>query len=182
MVRKIRACAKCNLCQNQQPLLDEEKRCQIFWVGLSAKLVTTDDERPLSPTTNSGRLICNVEEKCSGIETYRTNLVKCVPLDDHRKLRYPNIREMELCFPNLENEIKELVPRIVFLLGDKVATTISKKFNIKFNGWDEFNYTYKEYNGTYYVPIHHPSYIYVYKRKQIDSYINGISDVISLLM
>lgn len=182
MVREMRTCEKCNLCKNQQPLLDDMKKCQVFWVGLSAKMVTADDERPLSPTTNSGKLICNVEEQCSGIETYRTNLVKCVPLDERQKLRYPNKREMDLCFPNLENEIKELFPRIVFLLGDKVATTISKQFNINFNRWDNFNYTFKEHNGTYYIPIHHPSYIYVYKRKQIESYINGILKIINTLM
>jgi len=182
MIGKIRTCDKCNLCQNQQPLLDEMKNCQVFWVGLSAKIATTDDERPLSPTTNSGKLICSVEENCMGVSTYKTNLVKCVPLDEQRKLRYPNKREMELCFPNLESEIKELLPRIVFLLGDKVATTIGKQFNISFNSWDQYNYTYEELNGTYYVPIHHPSYIYVYKRKQIEAYINGISKIINLLI
>lgn len=178
----IKMCARCNLCKNQQPLLDEIKKCQICWVGLSAKIVKHDDEGPLSPTTNSGKLISNVESNFYGISTYRTNLVKCVPLDELQKLRYPNNKEIESCFPNLKDELNELTPRIVFLLGDKVATAVSKQFNIEFNEWDDFRYAYTEFNGTYYVPIHHPSYIYVYKRKHVQLYVDGISEMICQLV
>ncbi|MDD4297160.1 MAG: uracil-DNA glycosylase family protein [Ruminiclostridium sp.] len=182
MIDNIRVCSKCNLCNNQEPLLDDMKLCQVFWVGLSAKKVSNENERPLSPTTNSGKLIYNVEGQCSGVITYKTNLVKCVPLDERQKLRYPNRREIDICFPNLENEIKELLPKIVFLLGDKVATTISKQFHLDFLGWDEFNYSFTKHNGIYYVPIHHPSYIYVYKRKHMDVYIKSIASLIEVLL
>ena len=37
MIEQIRRCQKCGLCFNQKPLLDTEKECQVFWVGLSAK-------------------------------------------------------------------------------------------------------------------------------------------------
>lgn len=182
MIKSIKSCSKCNLCNNQEPLLDEVKECQVFWVGLSAKKVSGESVRPLSPTTNSGKLLTNVEERCLGVITYRTNLVKCVPLDERQKLRYPNRREMDICFPNLENEIEELKPKIVFLLGDKVATTVSKKFQINLSSWDEFNYDYTKYNGTYYVPIHHPSYVHVYKRKKMEVYISSISNMIESLL
>lgn len=182
MIRKMKMCSNCDLCKNQLPLLDEVKKCQVCWVGLSAKMIKNADERPLSPSTNSGKLICNVEENFCGISTYKTNLVKCVPLDERQKLRYPNKKEIESCIPNLEDEIRELFPRIVFLLGDKVSTAISKQFNIEFNEWDGFTYAYTEFNGTYYVPIHHPSYIYVYKRKHVQSYVDGISAMVNLLV
>ncbi len=182
MIENIRACSKCNLCNNQEPLLDDVKACQIFWVGLSAKKVSIENEKPLSPITNSGKLIFNVEEQCSGVITYKTNLVKCVPLDAQQKLRYPNQREIDSCFPNLVNEIKELLPKIVFLLGDKVATTISKQLHLDFLGWDGFNYNFTKHNGIYYVPIHHPSYVYVYKRKQLDTYIKSIANMIGMLL
>jgi DNA polymerase len=182
MIENIRMCSKCNLCHNQEPLLDVVNSCQVFWVGLSAKKVSCDNERPLSPTTNSGKLICNVEERCYGVTTYRTNLVKCVPLDERQKLRYPNRKEINICFPNLENEIKELLPKIVFLLGDKVTTTISKQFHLNFTSWDEFSYSFTEHNGAYYIPVHHPSYVYVYKRKYMDTYIYSLATMIDNLL
>ena len=73
-------------------------------------------------------------------------------------------------------------PRIVFLLGEKVYLSVGRHFNIQFDKWDEFDYQYKEYNGIYFVPIHHPSYIYVYKRKKIDQYMNGIEKIIDSLL
>lgn len=113
----------------------------MFWVGLSAKLSTCENERPLSPTANSGSLLCHVEEKCTGISMYRTNLVKCVPLNEQGKLRYPNKKEISICMPHLENEIFELSPKIVFLLGGQVANAISQKYSITFEKLHEFDYT-----------------------------------------
>lgn len=39
MIEQIRRCQKCGLCFNQKPLLDTEKECHVFWVGLSAKKI-----------------------------------------------------------------------------------------------------------------------------------------------
>lgn len=182
MFEAIKKCNKCGLCQHQSPLIDDTKVCQVFWVGLSAKKTTFESEKPLSPTTNSGKLICNVEEKCSQILTYKTNLVKCVPLDEQMKLRYPNKKEIDICFPNLKREIDDLNPKIVFLLGDKVTKAVSRHLMINFESWDGFNYKYIIHDKTYYVPIHHPSYIHVYKRKEVETYINNIEKIISMLL
>ena len=35
----ISHCTLCSLCQNQPPLLDNAKTCDVMWVGLSAKKV-----------------------------------------------------------------------------------------------------------------------------------------------
>lgn len=185
MVDSIRNCSKCSLCNYQLPLLDNidvTKKYQIFWVGLSAKKVTFQDEKPLSYTTNSGKLICDIEQRCNGILTYKTNLVKCVPLDEQFKLRYPNRKEIDLCIPNLEMEILNLKPKIVFLLGEKVAKSVSKYFQITFESWDGYKYKYVKHKGIYYIPIHHPSYIFVYKRKEIEDYIVNIENLISELL
>ena len=182
MLQEIRQCKKCGLCCNQQPLLDEMKTCEIFWVGLSAKKINSDEEIPLSPSTNTGMLIQMVEEMLDNVETYKTNLVKCVPLDDNLKLRYPNKREIDDCFDHLQSEIRELSPKIVFLLGEKVYSSVSRHFDIKFDKWNGFDYDYKEFEGTYYVPIHHPSYIYVYQRKNIKRYIQSIENIINTLI
>lgn len=181
MLETIKNCKKCGLCKHQSPLMDETRACQVFWVGLSAKTVTFEEEKPLSPTTNSGKLISSVEERCEGILTYKTNLVKCVPLDEKAKLRYPNKKEIDICFPNLEKEITDLKPRLVFLLGDKVTKAISRHFGISFAAWDEFNYKYVQRDDIYYISIHHPSYIHVYKRKQMEDYILKIEKMIYAL-
>lgn len=182
MLESIINCSKCELCEHQSPLMDDTKACQVFWVGLSAKKVTFESEKPLSPTTNSGKLICDIEEKCVDVLTHKTNLVKCVPLDEQMKLRYPNKKEIDICFPNLKREIEDLKPRIVFLLGGKVAKAIGRHFGLSFEPWNGFNYNYRTHNGSFYVPIHHPSYIHVYKRKQVEDYILNVEKVISKLL
>ena len=182
MIEQIQYCQKCILYLNQKPLLDNEKRCQIFWVGLSAKKVLSDNEIPLSPETNTGMLIQRIEEECKGIATYKTNLVKCLPLTEQQKLRYPNQKEIDCCFGNLEHEIQVMMPKIVFLLGEKVYSSVERHLKIKFKKWDGFEYNYQKLGEIYYVPIHHPSYIYVYKRKMIKEYINGVKRIITQLL
>lgn len=182
MIEQIKKCEKCGLCFNQKPLLDMEKKCQVFWVGLSAKRVESDVDIPLSPDTNTGMIIQKIEETCHDIITYKTNLVKCLPLNEKQKLRYPNNNEIDCCFEHLLNEINTMSPQIVFLLGEKVYSSVGKHLKIKFNKWEDFDFYYKEVDGVYYVPIYHPSYIYVYKRKKIDEYIYGIERVISELL
>jgi len=182
MLENVRECTKCKLCCNQKPLMDKCTNCQVLWVGLSAKKATCDDETPLSKSTNSGAIIHRIEETLEGVSTYKTNLVKCLPLDDRQKLRYPNRQEIENCFCNLEEEIHTLGPKIVFLLGEKVYSSVAKKYRLPFERLDGFNYRYVERNGVYYIPIHHPSYIHVYKRKQVDSYIQSLHDIILHLL
>jgi len=167
MFESITKCDKCDLCKHQKPLLDEVDICRVFWVGLSAKISTYDGEGPLSPKTNSGSLIYKVEHKCIGVPMYRTNLVKCAPLSEAGKLRYPNRKEIDTCLPHLRLEIDELTPQIIFLLGSKVISAVSRYYSIDFKSWDEFNYSYQKHGNRYFVPVHHPSYIYVYKRKMI---------------
>lgn len=182
MFEAIKTCDKCSLCKHQPPLIDSVRGCQVFWVGLSAKLSTCKDERPLSPTTNSGSILCKVEEKCTNVLTYRTNIVKCAPLDEKGKLRYPNKKEINLCLPHIDDEIRALSPKIIFLLGNKVAEAISKQYSITFKKWDNFDYVFVKYKNLYFVPIHHPSYIYVYKRKQISEYISSIENIVNQLL
>ena len=169
-------CKACGLYLNQQPIFDNKKRSSIFWVGLSAVQFATEDIMlPLSPNTRSGALIQQIENPFnSKIAFYKTNLVKCVPLKND-KIRYPLEHEMNKCYPNLLDEIQELTPSIIFLLGKQVASFVLKKeTDCDFTLDDDFNYQSIEANGISYVPVHHPSYILVYKRKYVDKYISGI--------
>ena len=182
MIEQISECQKCGLCFNQKPLLDYERKCQVFWVGLSAKRKTYDAEIPLSATTNTGKIIKNIENRCEGITTYKTNLVKCLPLNSQNKLRYPNKNEIDSCFDNLLLEMDILNPKIVFLLGEKVYSSVGRHLEIDFKKWNNFDFYYKCYKTKYFVPIQHPSYIYVYKRKQMDEYIDSISKLLNYLL
>ena len=44
MIEQIEKCQKCGLCCNQKPLLERKRECQVFWVGLSAKMIKTENE------------------------------------------------------------------------------------------------------------------------------------------
>jgi len=155
---------------------------QVMWIGLSAKPKGSECEMALSPATKSGQLIQMVETNCEGITTHKTNLVNFAPLDEHNKLRYPSTKEIDQCFPVLKKEIDLLDPKIVFLLGDIVTKAISRHMNLPFENWEGYDYKYLEIEGTFFVPIHHPSYIYVYKRKEVNDYVGNISKLINSLL
>jgi uracil-DNA glycosylase family 4 len=173
---KNRICKACGLYLNQLPVLDKAKKSNIFWVGLSAVIFEDGvKKQPLSPVTRSGSLIEQIE---NGFEFensfYKTNLVKCVPLKND-KIRYPVGHEMEKCFPNFQFELEVLKPSVVFLLGKQVATFILNKISDKEVVLAEnFAYTPIQINNIKFVPVHHPSYILVYKRKLIQNYMEGI--------
>ena len=177
---KLKICKKrCKLCGldvYQKPALDQLKNSNIFWVGLSAVQFDKGDEIiPLSHRTPTGSLIQSIEQPfLDKLSFYKTNLVKCVPLQKD-KIRYPLEHEMEKCFPNFKWEIEHLTPSTVFLLGKQVSNFVFKNLS---NHKPEFNerFIYSSYliGGVNFIPVHHPSYILIYKRKQLDQYINGI--------
>lgn len=178
-LNKIKQCTNCKLCYNQRPLLDISSNASIFWVGLSAvKVLDVNEEKPLSLKTNSGKLISLIEKNCNTEKFYKTNMVKCLPLKDG-KIRYPNKQEMRSCFKNFYLETKMFNPKIVFLLGKQVSNFICEEFNLDEVKLDEeFTYKILKINNITYIPVHHPSFILVYKRKKVEKYINKITELI----
>lgn len=164
MFKEITNCRKCNLCLNQLPLIDKKIKSEVMWVGLSAKKVENINKNyPLEENTISGKIIKEIEESLPNINFYKTNLVKCLPLDNNAKIRYPNNSEMNICIKNLITEIELLKPKIIFMLGNKVSDFIEnyikkEKININSN----------------LIRIHHPSYISVYKKRNKQDYIDSI--------
>jgi DNA polymerase len=176
-----RACLTCGLFLNQLPIKENKASADVFWVGLSAvKLDKEDPSIPLSKATKTGSLIHDIEKECQeDLVFYKTNAVKCLPLKSS-KIRYPSRLEMQECYPNLELELEVLSPRIVFLLGKQVSDFILSQHGIKIPGLNtEFSYEPISIGETLYVPIHHPSYILVYKRKKVSEYISAISKLIN---
>lgn len=145
----------------------------IFWVGISAKI----GEKPLAETTNTGKLVQQIETAC-GKPGYKTNLVKCPPMDKNGKLRYPNQTEIDCCFKNLLTEIAKVKPKVMILLGEKVCSAVEKKLNIKLKRWRWFEYFATEHNCIWYLPVQHPSYIYLYKRKEAEKYVEKVAEAI----
>jgi uracil-DNA glycosylase len=182
LIDEIKQCNSCLLRCNQIPLLDQNsKEGNVFWIGLSAvKVKNVEDETPLSPYTNSGRLISEIEKMTFFDFFYKTNVIKCLPLNEG-KIRYPSSNEMKSCFHNLELELTTIKPKLVFLLGKQVADFVGKKFNLDFGKLDDdFDYGSVTINNIEFVPIHHPSYILVYKRKKIETYRDKISQMIKV--
>ena len=157
---RITKCNRCSIVCNQKPLIDKLRKADIIFVGISAKIKETEDEIPLSENTNSGKLIKMIEERLLeeniNISCYRSNMVKCVPLNEKGKIRYPDSLEIENCIDNLVYELSIVKPKVVVLLGRLVDKHLKKKVN-------ELGYNT--------ITIYHPSYIYVYRKKEIEKYV-----------
>ena len=154
------------------------KNANVMWVGLSAKKATNAGVyAPLHIDTNTGKLVAEIEARCHHINFYKTNLVKFAPLDSRGKLRYPTPEECTLCYPELQIEIQTVNPRVVLLLGNKVATFVFRQLGLQM---PRLSYKYQafEYERRWYVPIQHPSYIMVYKRNEKDRYVQAVKAVI----
>lgn len=179
MFELLSQCNKCCLCRHQRPLIEKKSFADVIWVGLSAKKIDSfQDARPLSPTTNSGKIISEIEDYFGeSVSFYKTNLVKCLPLDNANKLRYPSYDEMSDCYSNLMVELQELKPKLVILLGKLVSNFITQQ-NSQLIKQTENRLHADKLMPTHYFTVHHPSYIYVYRRKQINEYIQSLVSII----
>ncbi|HXD77733.1 MAG TPA: uracil-DNA glycosylase family protein [Puia sp.] len=177
---QIKQCRSCGLYTLQLPLICERRLSQIFWVGLSAvKLSQGEEGVPLSQNTPTGKLVYEIEKPFTKtLSFYRTNLVKCAPMLNG-KIRYPTKQEMSWCFPNLEEEIAILNPKVIILLGKQVSNFVVDEGKVSLD--ENFSYRYYSKNNIHYIPVHHPSYVLVYKRKNIQTYISNIQTLISRL-
>ena len=161
---RITKCNRCSISCNQKPLVDNMRKSDIMFVGISAKIKETEDEIPLSENTNSGKLIKMIEERLleenNNVSCYRSNMVKCVPLNEKGKIRYPDSLEIKNCIDNLVYELSIVKPKVVVLLGRLVEKHLKKKII-------ELGYNT--------ITIYHPSYIHVYRKKEIEKYVEESS-------
>ena len=183
MLERIRRCKDCELGCYQEPLLDWPKKRAVVVVGLSAKKITTPSEIPLDNGTKSGQLVMEMEKISAknNLEVYRTNLVKCPPLDERGKLRYPTNAEIEVCFENLLHEIDVLDPRIVVLFGNIVQAKFERKLGISIGAAKKCTLPYLQNHGRYYVASYHPSYIMRSKERQ-KMYIENFEEFLRIYM
>lgn len=168
--------SQCNTCREATVLKKGAKKTFVMFVGLSSKPGTA----ALCPTTNSGKLIGEIESRVAEIfSVHKTNLVKCAPLDESGKLRYPTLSEMRACLPRLLTEIEHFQPRVIVPLGGQVTKFMVSTLmsNQRFDGFaDDFRYQTFSLNSGMLLPVHHPSYIWVYRRRRIPEYIGAVGD------
>lgn len=178
-MNEIKNCRKCNLYKNQNPLLDEEKvESTSIVLGVSAVEIKNQMIRkPLGKDTRSGKIIHEIDELAKVI-TYKSNIVKCLPLDKNNTIRKPSKAEMKCCYENYINEINiKKISRVV-LLGREVSEFILDK-KIEFPKLDEkFTYECIEKKGIKYLAVHHPSYILRMKKDVRDRYKEVIANFI----
>ena len=122
---------------------------KIVFIGVSNK----KDKEPFDISTNSGKIIHDIIKELN-YDCYKLNLVPYVPLTKEGKLRYPTKEEIKESMPLLKKELREINPNCIISLGNVVSKELKK---------------IKEYQNIILFE-NHPSYIYVYKRKELDEY------------
>ena len=176
----IKSCTRCNLYKYQTPLIDNYKISNVMWVGLSAKIMCDYmNSVPLDISTSTGELIHEVEDCFENVQFYKSNIVKCAPLDNDGKLRYPTKKEIDICLSNLLLEIKLVRPRIIFLLGKQVSDAISQYYSVPFSKVTSYNVPSYKIGDALYIPVFHPSYINVYKKSDRKKYIDSLKQIIA---
>lgn len=169
---------QCKRCRESLTLEKGLDRAFVMFVGLSSKPGT----KALCSSTNSGKLIWEIEQHIAqALSAYKTNLVKCAPMDAGGKLRYPTPMEMKACLPHLLTEIDHYQPRVIVPLGGQVAKFMLGELmsNPRFGGFaDDFRYQAFSFNGGVVLPVHHPSYVWIYRRKSIPHYIGAVGDLL----
>lgn len=172
MNRRVIECNKCQECLNQKILLDFQNNADIMIIGLSARIKKYEDEIPLDSRTRSGKIIDafeNIAQKhCMSV--YRTNLVKCAPIDSEKKLRYPNDKEINACFEKLTDEINNIAPKLIILLGNIVRESFQTNFNINICKPKENSLQVVKWNNINIISIYHPSYIKRSKNRELRYY------------
>ncbi len=132
----------------------------------------------LSPDTRTGNIIEQIIYHLPSISTVKTNLVKTPPIDRAGKLRYPNPNEMKQGWNELQHEINRTFPDILVTLGQQVSSFLRSQMGVQ-PAKPHFpaDYSYESYfmqSNSHILSVHHPSFIYIYRRKDIENYIERV--------
>jgi len=156
-----------------------DRKPLVYFIGLSVKPMCDH----LAPETRTGNIIEHIINKLPSVKTIKTNLVKIAPIDQEGNLRYPNTTEMQLGWYELKNEINRTDPDLLVALGQQVSLFLRLQMGVqpaKPQLPPDFSYEmYLSQCQSKILSIHHPSFIYVYRRKEIENYVENV--VISIL-
>jgi len=137
------------------------KTAKIMFIGLCPGKNEIINKRPF--VGDSGQMLnaCLEEAGIKREEIYITNLVKCRSIPVEKKPGYwedrePNTKEIKACLPYLEEEIKQIKPNVIVLLGNTVSKAIIGKTNITQIHGNPF--LHEGWQITC-IPLYHPSYL-----------------------
>ncbi len=154
----------------------------VYFVGLSAK----PNCEHLDADTRTGSIVEQIICRLPTVQIVKTNLVKTPPLDSAGKLRYPNPDEMKLGWCELQNEINKSRPNLLVTLGQQVSFFLRSQMGvqpIKPQLPSDFSHqSYLSQSAPHILSIHHPSFVYVYRRKNIDDYVENVVLSVSMLI
>jgi hypothetical protein len=154
----------------------------VYFVGLSAKPMCEH----LAPETRTGNIIEQIIHHLPSVKAVKTNLVKTPPIDQEGKLRYPNSSEMKLGWNELQNEMNQTSPNLLVTLGQQVSYFLRLQMGVqpvKPQFPADFSYeSYLSQSKSNILSVHHPSFVFVYRRKYIDNYVDNVVQSILFLI
>ncbi len=147
---------------------------KIVWLGISMQ---KDASKAFDIEFLSGEILQKVQDDLPDFEHHFDNLVDFAPLDENGKIRYPNAREIMNGKTGLIKRLEQVDPQSIVALGGLVTKNLAKILEADLNF--PKNFIYQKYMARWpIIPAHHPAYIGVYKRKDIDKYAKGIQEAI----
>ena len=159
-----------------------DKKPLVYFVGLSAKPMCEH----LAPETRTGNIIEQIIHHLPSVKAVKTNLVKTPPIDQEGKLRYPNSSEMKLGWDELQNEMNQTSPDLLVTLGQRVSFFLRSQMGVqpvKPQFPADFSFvSYLSQSKPNILSVHHPSFVFVYRRKYIDNYVDNVVQSILCLV
>jgi hypothetical protein len=154
----------------------------VYFVGLSAK----PNCEHLAPETRTGYIIEQIIIRLPSVKTVKTNLVKTPPIDQAGKLRYPHLNEMTSGWDELQSEMDQTHPNLLVTLGQQVSFFLRYQMGvqpIKPQLPSDFSSeSYLSQSTSCVLSVHHPSFVFVYRRKDIENYVENVVLSISSLL
>jgi len=89
-------------------------------------------------------------------DVYITNLVKCNPQDEKGRNRNPSHFEVQNCISLMNQEVSDVKPKVIILLGSLVVKYILNEKSVRMV---KLHSVARYKNGITYVPFIHPSYV-----------------------
>jgi len=183
MMKKIISCRECGIRKNQQPIVDK--------VPFNDNLIMCVDfaahKLPEKEMTDSGSGKCfpikellrpaMEEMEKNGYDFYYTYLLKCVPLLNGM-IRKPFSYELRNCFRHLCEEIDELQPKAVLLLGHNTYLPVLSLLGLRFKKWNGVYFDIYWHKEIGYIPVSHPAMLEKSRPHQYEIYIEGINNVL----
>lgn len=159
-----------------------DRKPLVYFVGLSAKPMCEH----LAPETRTGNIIEQIIHHLPSVKAVKTNLVKTPPIDQEGKLRYPNPNEMKTGWNELKGEMNQTFPNLLVTLGQQVSFFLRSQMGVqpaKPQLPSDFSYeSYLSQYKSYILSVHHPSFVFVYRRKDIKNYVENVVLSISSLI